>query len=366
MVRARANYPLARRATNRTPGTPPIPAGERVMIEFRCQQCGATLRVPAGTEGKQAKCPQCSALMTIPTPPGPPGDPFRPAPTPPGPADFSAPPPREGAFHQAAPQAGPAADPNNPFQSPHHAGVPYRDYPAATRGFQPSPIEFGRTFDLAWKIFKANMGMLIAAALVGFGISMGLNFVTEIVRIALLGFDNRDPDLAMVAISFLASLANGIIQTFLTLGLIRITLNAARHEPVAFSDLFSQGRYLIPTIVANLIFGFAVLIGLVLLVVPGIWVALALCLFWYMIIDQNAGIVDSLRMSHEAMRGNKLTLLGIGLASFGLMLVIAIPTCFLGMIFLAPFLSVVWTVVYLGATGQLAGGQFEPAPYRTP
>jgi len=69
------------------------------MIEFRCQQCGATLRVPAGTEGKQAKCPQCSELMTIPTPAAPAGNPFRPAT--PGPSDFSAPPPREGAFSHA-------------------------------------------------------------------------------------------------------------------------------------------------------------------------------------------------------------------------------------------------------------------------
>lgn len=36
-------------------------------IEFKCQSCARTLRVPDGSEGRQCQCPGCSAIVSIPT-----------------------------------------------------------------------------------------------------------------------------------------------------------------------------------------------------------------------------------------------------------------------------------------------------------
>jgi len=39
------------------------------MIEFRCKNCGWTLRVPPAHAGKKGKCPKCGIVVTVPQPP---------------------------------------------------------------------------------------------------------------------------------------------------------------------------------------------------------------------------------------------------------------------------------------------------------
>jgi hypothetical protein len=40
-----------------------------VPIEFNCDGCGKTLRVPDEHAGKQARCPGCQTVLTVPSPP---------------------------------------------------------------------------------------------------------------------------------------------------------------------------------------------------------------------------------------------------------------------------------------------------------
>ncbi len=312
------------------------------MIEFRCQQCEAVLRTPDGTEGKQAKCPQCGALMTIPAPAA------RPAP---------GPPPREREFAPLGPGGSATVDPDNPFQPPRYTGEPQWEF--AARGFHPTRIEFGRTFDLAWRIYKSNLGLLVLASLIMIVASMLITFMMTVVDIAVTGIDKDDQgtNLISILINLFGNLVSMVVQTFLYLGSIRLALNIARGEPASISDLFSQGEKVVTTVVTNILFGLAILLGVVLLIIPGIWAALTFSLFWFMIVDQNAGVFDSLKMSAAAMRGNKLVLLGLWLALTGITLPIIILTCGLGALLVTPFVLIVLTVVYLGSTGQL-----QPAP----
>jgi hypothetical protein len=351
-----------------------------MTIEFRCTNCDKLLRTPAGTEGKQAKCPDCGALMTIPANSAfspPPREPeFRPGP----PESNPQPPasrPREPELRPREPAFGPAPgataprDSGNPFQSPSIAST-QPEWGAARRGFEPTRIELGTVVDQGWRIYKDNFGLLAASGLIVLAIPMFLGFGIVMLGVVVFGVDPAaDNQVKLQAINAVQNLISNIVQTFLTLGMVRLTLNMARHERASIADVFSAGgRLLVLTIVTNIVIGISMLLGFLLCIVPGIWIGLTLCLTWYMLLDQNVGMLDALKYSARATRGNKWVLLGLFLVSLGLMMLVGLPTCGIGMIFVYPFFMLLLTVAYLGATGQLGVGPVTSAPaaasYMTP
>ena len=169
-----------------------------------------------------------------------------------------------------------------------------------------------------------------------------------------------------MAFNLVEQVVGYVIQTFLWLGLTRFSLKIARNEPASIADIFSEGGRLWPAVLINIVLLLAVTAGILLCVLPGIWIGLTLCMAFYMLLDQGVGVIDSLKYSAQATRGNKWVLLGLWLVSVGLMVIIGLPTCGLGMIFVYPYFMMVLTVAYLGATGQLGSVATAPAPYMTP
>lgn len=242
------------------------------------------------------------------------------------------------------------------------------EYDPARRGFVPTRIEFGATVERAWQIFKTNLGILLGAGAIVLGTSFAIAFVFMIFNFAVLGISPGadDQPLRRVAIGFGQNIISSVVQSFLYLGMARLTLNLARQQPASIGDLFSAGGLLLPVVVVNFVLGICVFLGALLCIVPGVWIGLTFCLFWYMLLDQNVGMLDSLKFSARATRGNKLVLLGLWLVSVGLTVIIGLPTCFIGLMFVVPFFVTLFTVAYLGATGQLGSVATAPAPYMTP
>jgi uncharacterized membrane protein len=60
--------------------------------------------------------------------------------------------------------------------------------------------------------------------------------------------------------------------------------------------------------VSSILYGLIVGVGFILLVVPGIYLALRLQFYSFYVVDKNAGITDSLKMSWEATKGNTLNI----------------------------------------------------------
>ena len=307
-----------------------------MAIEFRCTNCEKLLRTEAGTEGKKAKCPQCGTVLTVP---------FSstagfvaPAPAP----SFEAPPPREPDYF-AAPAAQAAA---NPYRSPSTYG---RAEATVERGFHPSPIEFGETFRRTWEIFKANLGMCLAGTLVMWFCSGAIGFLLQFIVSA--GFHPND-EAGMIAMIIAQQLVGQAVNAFFMVGLILFMLRIARGEPAEIGLLFGGGPFFLRAFLIQIIVFLAMFGGLLLLIVPGIIFGLMLSQAQFMLVDQRAGIGDSLKMSIEAMKGNKLTVLAIWLVAGIGGLLIGVFTCCIGFLFVGPFGMLLMSVIYLGVTGQ--------------
>ena len=328
-----------------------------MSIEFRCTQCNKLLRTADNTAGKQAKCPECNTVLTIPAAAEQaPGQPAAPGPAPAaGPAS---------PFGAAGPQAGA----ENPYQAPADYTAA-AGYAAPTPGaFNPTQMDVGDVFSRTWAIFKDQWGMCLGIVVVAQLLNMGVSLVCNFIPIV-------GPIVSM------------LFSIWITIGVAVALLKISRGQEAAIGDIFNGGPYFGRILLASLLLGlivmavFGVCFGPLMVIaylvlqggppeplimaavvlallslIPVIIVSLMFSQYYYLILDRDAGITESLSMSKDIMVGNKLTLFLINLLLFLIVIVSIIP-CGLGLLAAAPFAALIKPIVYLAVTGQATADQ---------
>ena len=116
--------------------------------------------------------------------------------------------------------------------------------------------------------------------------------------------------LAGTAIGLLAYLVLLALSILLGIGSTRVALLLAQGSPARYQDLMPPLRLIWPYIAASILTALCVVGGLILLVIPGFWIALRLSMARFEIID-GAGIGESLRKSWQLTRGHIWHLLAL-------------------------------------------------------
>jgi hypothetical protein len=104
---------------------------------------------------------------------------------------------------------------------------------------------------------------------------------------------------------------NQVFSMFLSIGLVRIGLDLVSGKEFSVGKLFGGGRKLLPMIGASIIFWVIFVIGLVLLVVPGIYLFLRLSNYMTAMVDRDLGPIESLKYSWSITTNNTLKLFGL-------------------------------------------------------
>lgn len=315
-----------------------------MSIEFRCAGCGQLLRVPDEAMGKVARCPACQTEQPV------------------------LPPVQVEAQSQE----------DNPYAPP--LTLPRPEAAAAPVGLQPvvpSPLDVGKCFSAAWNIYLANVGMCIAVYLAGEFISSAPGLLVQFfVAIAQQAGDKAALSVALLVVPL--ALAGVVLTLWLTAGRISFFVKTARGLMPEFVELFkgwrSVGRlFLLGLLLAVVMFAtFAVaaivaaalsaaganelsVVALVALVGASIVTYMYLLLRYgmsvFLVVDRDLPLGEALRTSGQITRGNLLSLLLLGLASSGLVL-LGYLACCLGVFFTMPLILMMFTVAYLQMSGQ--------------
>jgi len=86
---------------------------------------------------------------------------------------------------------------------------------------------------------------------------------------------------------------------------------------------------------ASILFGLMVVVGLLLLIVPGIYLALRYGQFMHAIVDRDLGVMDAFSYSSSLTSNNRLNLLLLNLLNLGI-IIAAVIACGVGLIFALP------------------------------
>jgi len=203
------------------------------------------------------------------------------------------------------------------------------------------PISVSRAVSFAWSTFKKRYGLFSAVLLTIFAAWIGL-------EIAVIGGQRFGILLWTVAhlvfLLLFASVEIGFLQTCLRLydGREPKTVDAFAHWWLGLKFLAGQILFLL-----------VVAIGLLLLVVPGVYLGVRYALFGFCMADTGADLTYSFRQSAILTAGTEIKLFGI-LAGLLLLNVLGASVLGLGLFITIPLSALVTTAIYrqLGSPRQ--------------
>ncbi len=114
-------------------------------------------------------------------------------------------------------------------------------------------------------------------------------------------------------LSTLLRLVGMVLSLLMSIGLIHIALRFVDQQPARLGDLFARASVFFPYLAVSLLAGIIISIGLVLLVIPGIYLGLRFQFAPYLVVDRGIGPLAALAQSGDLTRGVKLRLLGFDL-----------------------------------------------------
>jgi uncharacterized membrane protein len=212
------------------------------------------------------------------------------------------------------------------------------------------PATVGAAFNYGWLKFQQNLGVIIIAALIGFGI-LAVLFLIWFVAFAGLASASTDCSTsAVTGVTTCDSNGGGFVATLLVgatfgilyflgfalfqMAIIRGSLLIVDNEDLTLAKLFSTdqlGAYIIASLLVAVFTG----IGFLLCYIPGLIVWFFTSFFLYFIIDRNMAPMEAIKASFEFVKDHigdlLLFFLASALAYFigallcGIGLIVAIP-----------------------------------------
>ena len=144
-------------------------------------------------------------------------------------------------------------------------------------------------FGAGWRMLKERFGFLSGVHLV----ALAIQFAPQL----LLG---DSP--GMKALVVIGSL----LLSFVTaLGLVRIGLNLVDGQVAGYPDLFSCAHLVFGYLVATFLHGALILLGCLLLVVPGLYLAAQFGLWPYLMVEHGMGPIEAMKESSRLTRGTR-------------------------------------------------------------
>ena len=141
-------------------------------------------------------------------------------------------------------------------------------------------------FSTAWKGTKSQLWIL-AGLLIGYCIlSFTLTAFAMPMQSSIIG-------------KIIVNVISALFSIIFSLGYMKNIFQALDGEEPQFSAYGQQTKNIITYFLASLITGFVVLAGFLFFIIPGIYLALRLQFFQAFIIEENAGIIESLHKSWE-------------------------------------------------------------------
>ena len=242
----------------------------------------------------------------------------------------------------------PPADDFNPYAAPSTAPgdllAPSDSsgaLPEIAPGSQPLAVLdcLKRAMALTWRHF----GLIIGIGAIYWIASIALSFGATFLAGSTPGIASSSEE--MTPLQAVLQLISVVFSIFLNLGLIRVSLHLISGQEARVGQLFGEGDKLLRSLGASLLYYLMVGLGLMLFIVPGIYVALRFGLFQYAIVDRNLGILESFRYSSALTANNRLNLLGLGVL-MALIILAGILPLLLGLFFAVPVVTLALPIAY--------------------
>jgi hypothetical protein len=161
-----------------------------------------------------------------------------------------------------------------------------------------APLSIGKVLDGGFTMYRSIIKRILP-------LSFGVAFLAQVPQVApyLAGRDMGATIVASLVVGFLVWY---VLYMALYAGWLKSMDSLARGgEALGTSAAFSAGLpKVLPITGATILFILALMVGFVLLIIPGLILMLSLLFFWFLIVLEDKGAVESLKTSHRLVWGN--------------------------------------------------------------
>ncbi len=151
----------------------------------------------------------------------------------------------------------------------------------------------GEAIRFGWETMKNNLGFFIVILITG-GL---IYFVPDIIE----GLLSAKDSIILTTIG----IASWVLSVVILMGLIKISLKFCDNEKTEFTDLFCCFPLFFKYLFGSTLYRLTVLVGMILLIIPGIIWAIKFQFYGYFIVDKGLGPIEALKRSSEITKGAK-------------------------------------------------------------
>jgi hypothetical protein len=245
-------------------------------------------------------------------------------------------------------QSQPPADPSNPYSTPGSTWTePAHSQPGETLEEIPhgsDPIDVTGCVKRGFELTTRNFGMILLVGIVYVAVTVvGQVIMTGVDSILGWGQNTQQTFTSDSGVyanyqqngSFLNFFVNQILSVFLSLGITRIGLNLVSGREFSIGMLFGGGRKLLPAILATILYVLMVIVGLLLFIAPGVYLALRYGQYLNAMVDRDLGVMESLQYSSSITTNNRMNLFLLALLFIAITVAGVVALC-VGLIFAIP------------------------------
>lgn len=162
------------------------------------------------------------------------------------------------------------------------------------------PADIGRLIDSGIKLFRHSFSSVFLIALA----ANFLIFIPEVIG-RLFGGSNDVMPYTIIPLLF-GVLGILVMLVYLSLyaALILKTWTLANQQQVPVQELITKGfSLLLPIVIGSILFFLACLLGMILLIIPGIYLSVALCFYYFAIVIDAKEPIEALKYSYRIIKG---------------------------------------------------------------
>ncbi len=208
---------------------------------------------------------------------------------------------------------------------------------SATTTSSTETISIEAALQTGWNVFKAHPATLLVPAGALVGLQLGAALVKEVLPYAL---------------ALLLNLSFSVLQLFVTVTLISISIRLVRGEHISWKEAYTELFESIDSVqlvwkyfLASFVSGLLTAIGFIFFFFPGLYLALRFMFVPFAVVDEELGVGAALSRSSVLTKGIKLKLLVFGIIGLVLTGIAMIPF-FLGLLVVAPVLALASVHLY--------------------
>lgn len=211
-------------------------------------------------------------------------------------------------------------------------------------------FNIGDLLSESWNLVKGTKGIIIGGFLVFYVVMMIATFILG----AVVGIFSALSESMMAAIigQILVSLLASALSYPFMAGINMVGIRRAAGQPISFNEIFNHFGRIVPLIITALVMMVLVYLGMILLILPGIYLAVAYMLAIPLVVERGLSPWQALEASRKAISQHWFKVFGLFLVLGLITMVSAIPLG-IGLVWSIPLFVVAMGVLYRTIFGVL-------------